>query len=122
MIFANLSDARNLIKDRRVRAIGVASEAPIDELKDVAPISRDLPGFVSQTWFALAAPLATPDALIQKIASDVKAAIATPAVTSRLDALSLTPVAKSPAEATRFVHEEAERWQKVIKLIGLQPE
>ena len=77
---------------------------------------------MSLTWFALAAPRETPDALIQKIASDVSAAIATPSVTSRLEALSLTPINKSPAEAALFVKEETERWQKVVKMIGLQPE
>jgi len=122
LIFANLSDARNVIKGGQAKAIGVASDVLIDDLKDAAPISRDIPGFVSLTWFALAVPRATPDALIQKISSDVNAAIATPSVTSRLGALSLTPIAKSPAEAALFVKEETERWQSVIKLIGLQPE
>ena len=122
LIFANLSDARNLIKDRQAKAIGVASDIPIADLKDVAPISLDIPGFVSLTWFAFVAPRGTPDALIQKIASDLGAAIATPSVTNRLEALSLTPINKSPAEAALFVKEETERWQKVVKMIGLQPE
>jgi len=121
-IFANLADARNLINDGRAKALGVASDGPIEDLKGVAPISRDIPGFVSLTWFALAAPPRTPDAVIQKIASDVRAAIAAPSVVSRLSTLSLTPVAKSPAEANLFVKEETERWSRVIKLIGLEPE
>jgi tripartite-type tricarboxylate transporter receptor subunit TctC len=122
LIFANLSDARNLIKDRQAKAIGVASDIPIADLKDVAPISLDIPGFVSLTWFAFVAPRGTPDSLIQKIASDLGAAIATPSVTNRLEALSLTPINKSPAEAALFVKEETERWQKVVKMIGLEPE
>ena len=122
LIFANLSDARNLIRDGQARAIAVASDAPIGDLPDTAPISRELRGFVSLTWFALAAPRATLDSLVQKISSDVGAAIATPSVRSRLDALSLTPIATNPADAALFVKEETERWQKVIKLIDLQPE
>lgn len=122
LIFVNLSDARNLISDRQARAVAVASNMPIGDLPDVAPISRDLPGFVSLTWFALAAPRATPESIVKKISSDVGAAIATPSVRSRLDALSLTPIATTPAEATLFVKEETQRWQNVIKLIDLQPE
>jgi tripartite-type tricarboxylate transporter receptor subunit TctC len=121
-IFANLADARNLINDGQAKALGVASDSPTGDLKGVAPISRNIPDFVSLTWFALAAPPRTPDAVAQKIASDVRAAVAAPSVASRLGTLSLTPVVKSPAEASLFVKEETARWQRVIKLIGLEPE
>jgi tripartite-type tricarboxylate transporter receptor subunit TctC len=73
LMFANLSDARHLIKEGRLKAIAVASADPIDELKDVSPISRELPEFVSLTWFALAAPHATPASVVQKISADVAA-------------------------------------------------
>jgi tripartite-type tricarboxylate transporter receptor subunit TctC len=122
LIFANLSDASRLITDRKVQAIGVASEGPIRDLEGVSPIARDIPGFISLTWFALAAPRETPEALLRKIASDVSAVMATPAVASRLGALSLTPVTMSPAEAALFVKQETKRWHSVIESIGLQPE
>jgi tripartite-type tricarboxylate transporter receptor subunit TctC len=45
-----------------------------------------------------------------------------PSVTGRLEVLSLMPIESSPAEASSFVEEDAQRWHKVIDLIGLQPE
>jgi tripartite-type tricarboxylate transporter receptor subunit TctC len=45
-----------------------------------------------------------------------------PSVGDRLRLLSLAAVANTPAEAEIFVKDEAKRWQKVIDLIGLQPE
>jgi tripartite-type tricarboxylate transporter receptor subunit TctC len=39
-----------------------------------------------------------------------------------MEALSLTLVESTSTEASSFVEEEAQRWHKVIDLIGLQPE
>lgn len=100
----------------------MASPDPIDDLKDVSPITRELPEFVSVTWFALAAPRDTPGSVVQRVSSDVAVAMKTPSVQDRLQALSLTAIANNPAEAASFVEDEIKRWQRVVDLIGLLPE
>jgi tripartite-type tricarboxylate transporter receptor subunit TctC len=105
-----------------LKAIAVADTNPLEELPGVLPISGQIPGFTSLTWFAIAAPRGTPRAIVEQISTDVAAAMKSPSVTGRLEALSLTPVQSKSAEASSFVEEEAQRWHKVIDLIGLQPE
>jgi tripartite-type tricarboxylate transporter receptor subunit TctC len=122
VMFANLPDAKSLVAAGQLKAIAVASADPIDELPHVAAISRELPGFKSVTWFALAAPRATPASTVDKIFQDVAAAMKDRTIVDRLRALSLAAVVNSPAEAAIFVQEDAQRWQKVIDLIGLPPE
>ena len=117
LMFANLSDARPLIQSGRLKAIAVADTNPLEP-----PISEQIPGFTSLTWFAIAAPRATSRTIVEQISNDVAAAMKSPSVTGRLKALSLMPVESSPVEASTFVEEDARRWRKVIDLIGLQPE
>ncbi|MEH2558005.1 tripartite-type tricarboxylate transporter receptor subunit TctC [Bradyrhizobium algeriense] len=122
LMFVNLSDAKQLIQSGQLKAIAVADANPIKGLTDVSPISRQIPGFTSLTWFAIAAPRATPRPIVEQISADVVSAMKSPMVADRLKALSLTLVETAPAEASSFVEEEAERWHKVINRIGLQPE
>jgi tripartite-type tricarboxylate transporter receptor subunit TctC len=122
LMFVNLSDAKQLIQSGQLKAIAVGDANPIKGLTDVSPISRQIPGFTSLTWFAIAAPRATPRPVVEQISADVAFAMKSPIVADRLKALSLTLVETAPAEASSFVEEEAERWHKVINRIGLQPE
>jgi tripartite-type tricarboxylate transporter receptor subunit TctC len=122
LMFANISDAKPLIESGQLKAIAVADTDSIEALPATLPISGQLPGFVSLTWFAIAAPRATPREIVEKISDDITAAMKSPFITSRLQALSLTLVESSPGQANSFVEEEEQRWHKVIDLIGLKPE
>jgi tripartite-type tricarboxylate transporter receptor subunit TctC len=122
LMFVNLSDAKPLIQSGQLKAIAVADANPIKGLIDVSPISTQIPGFTSLTWFAIAAPRATPRPIVEQISADIASVMKSPTVADRLAALSLTLVETAPAEAGSFVEEEAERWHKVINRIGLQPE
>ena len=55
LMFANLSDARPLIQSGRLKAIAVADTNPLEEVPGAPPISEQIPGFTSLTWFAIAA-------------------------------------------------------------------
>jgi tripartite-type tricarboxylate transporter receptor subunit TctC len=122
LMFGNLSDIKHLVRSGQLKAVAVASEGPVEELNDVVPMSRHIPGFVSTTWFAVAAPASTPEPILKALARDVSEAIRTPQVTDRLEKLSLRGVGNTPEEAAAFVREDVKRWQSVIKLIGLEPE
>jgi tripartite-type tricarboxylate transporter receptor subunit TctC len=122
LMFANLSDARPHVEAGRLKALGVTSAEPIGSLPSVRPISREIPGLIVETWYALATPGETPAPVVAKIASDVTAALNNPAVIARLRTMSLTPVGNSPKEASAFVEADARRWQAVIEKIGLKPE
>src|SRR5262249_36779162 len=56
MMFDNLGNPLQHIRDGRLRAIAVASEARIAELPDVPTIAETFPAFVSTSWFAIVAP------------------------------------------------------------------
>jgi tripartite-type tricarboxylate transporter receptor subunit TctC len=122
LMFANLSDAKPHVQGGRLKALAVTSAQPVDGLPGVPPASRFVPGLLSETWYALAAPAQTPAPIVEKIASDVASVLKGPDVRERLAALSLTPVASAPQHATAFVEAEAERWRVVIDKVGLKPE
>jgi tripartite-type tricarboxylate transporter receptor subunit TctC len=119
LMFANLSDAKPHVEGGKLKALAVTSADPDGRLPGVPPISRDIPGLVAETWFALAAPGRTPAATVTTISADVASALKSAAVSDRLLTLSLTPVGNAPKDASTFVEADAKRWQNVIEKIGL---
>jgi tripartite-type tricarboxylate transporter receptor subunit TctC len=81
-----------------------------------------MPGFLSITWFAMAAPPKTPPQIAHKLSSVIAAALRESDAMAKLQGLKATPVLNSPSEAAAFFREESERWRKVIVAAGIKPE
>lgn len=122
LMFANLSDSLPHIRSGKLKVLGVGSRARLPELPDMPAISEVLPGFFSDTWYALVAPPKTPTEVADKISIAVAEALKAPDVAKRLQGLSVTPVGSSPAETAEFIKQEARRWREVIVSAGIKAE
>jgi tripartite-type tricarboxylate transporter receptor subunit TctC len=69
----------------------------------------------SSTWIALAAPAATPPAIVDKIHREVAGIYADPALVAKLEKVGIFPVSSTPAEFNAFIRSETERWSKALK-------
>ncbi|VTU36867.1 Bug family tripartite tricarboxylate transporter substrate binding protein [Variovorax sp. PBL-E5] len=68
----------------------------------------------------MAMPRATPDAVVDRLQSEVAKAMAAPEVRERLATLDLEPLANTPDEAARRLRTENQRWAQVAGRIHLQ--
>jgi len=121
-MFMNLSDALPFLRAGKLKALAVASEREVAALPGVRLLSDTLPGFVSLTWFGVAAPPGTPAAVADKLAAAIAEALNHPDTARRLAELHLQPVGESPARTAAFFGEEAERWRKVIQANDIKPD
>ena len=110
------------ITDGKLKALGVASEAPLPELPDVAPFAKTLPGFVFTEWYAVMAPPNTPPDLAATISLAINDAIRMPEVAQKIGNMGVRPLGTSPAETAAFLKQEAERWRNVIATTGIKLE
>ena len=120
--FDNLGVSRGFVSGGALKYLAVASAQRVPGLPEVPTLAETLPGFVSDTWFAIAAPPKTPAPLAERINRDVAAALAQPEVIARLATLSAEPGGADPATTAAFIREETERWAKVIKTAGIKME
>ena len=112
----------SLIHICSVRGFGITTAKRSPTAPEFVPIADTVPGFDVSSWFALFAPAKTPPAVIAKIQTDTKAAIADPAVRAKMAALAAEPVGNSPAELGAFLQAEMKRWGDLIKEVGLKVE
>jgi tripartite-type tricarboxylate transporter receptor subunit TctC len=111
------------IRAGKLRALMVASDHRIDALPDV-PDAKEvgLPGMNMQFWVGFAAPAGTPQPVIDKLNATMVKSLSDPAMKAQLKDLALEPVGNTPAQATKLVNDEIERWREVIQRAGIKPE
>ncbi|MFT8242824.1 Bug family tripartite tricarboxylate transporter substrate binding protein [Roseomonas sp. BN140053] len=99
----------------RLKVIAGASGEPIPGAPQVPIIAKDYPGFSAYSVIGLAAPAATPKALVDQIAADIRATVLAPENAAKLAELGVEPVGSSPAEFRALVESEITRWKQVVK-------
>jgi tripartite-type tricarboxylate transporter receptor subunit TctC len=73
-----------------------------------------------EVWFGLFAPKGTPQAIADKISSEVRAMLAEPGMAQRFDRLGFTAVGSTPAEFDALVRKEYKRWPDLIRELNIQ--
>jgi tripartite-type tricarboxylate transporter receptor subunit TctC len=120
LMFCDVPPASGMIQSGRVRALGVTTKARLAAFPDIPPINETVPGFEVAGWFMIVAPAQTPRAVVDKLHTEMKAVLATPAVKEQIAKLSLIPLdSPSVDDMKAFVKSEIVRWGKVVEAAGI---
>ena len=123
LFMAPLASSLPLVKDGRIRALGVSSPKRVSVLADVPTIAEaGLPGFRFDSWGAIFVPAKTPRAIVNKLNREITTALRLPDIEKRMRALGAEPAPTTPAELDKFVIQELATIQKLAKLAGIKPE
>ncbi len=110
------------IQSGRLRALAVTSAEAWPTLPAVPPAAASLPGFEVRSWLGIAAPAGTPDAIVQRLNSEVRAVLARADVQKSLVNLGSVASPSSPEAMKDMVQKEIARWKNVIAQRGIQVE
>jgi tripartite-type tricarboxylate transporter receptor subunit TctC len=120
--FAGIAGSIEHVRSGKLRALAVTTAARSPALPDVPTVSEFVPGFEAGDWLGLGAPKKTPAAIVDKLNSEIAAALADPKITARFADLGGTPLALTPAEFGKLLADETEKWAKVIRAAHIKPE
>ena len=109
-----------LIREEKVRALAVTSEARSVDLPDVptmaeAGLSRLTRGF----WTALMGPAGTPVGIVNRLNAEINASLGTPEMKASLAKLGYEPKAGSPQDFAALLTEEIEAWKEAARVAGI---
>ncbi len=122
-MFTELATAYKLHTGGRARILAVATERRLDDLPDIPTvIESGVTGFTSDTWNAISAPPKTPAAIISKLNRAINAVLEAPEIKARYRQLHLLAGGGSPADMAKLKKEETERWTRVIRDAGIEPQ
>jgi tripartite-type tricarboxylate transporter receptor subunit TctC len=122
VMFGVLPSSLGYIRSGQLRALAVTTTKRQGVLPDVPAMDEFLPGYEASGWYGIAAPAATPTAIVEKLNKEINAALADAKTKQRLADLGCLVFAGSPADFGRFVAREIEKWAKVIRAAGIKAE
>ena len=114
-MFSSPSTTLQIVREGKVRLLAVSGPTR-DPNAPEAPtlVEFGLPGFESNTWFALMASSKTPADVLDKIRADVGRAMRDPVVIKRIKDLNSTPVGNTAEEFRQVIKDDLETFRRVI--------
>lgn len=123
MMFDNMPSSLPLVREGKLRAIGVTSAKRSAAAPDIPTLAEaGLPGFEAVSWFALFAPANTPRPIVDKMQAEVSKILKSPDISKRLLDLGLEPSGSTPDELAAYQKSEIAKWSKVVKDSGAKVE
>lgn len=111
-----------LIREGKVRALAVSSLTRTSAAPELPTLAEsDLPGFEAVAWFGLLAPTGTPRPVLERLEAEARKALASPAMTARLQNLGSVPTAPTAAAFARFIREETIKWAAKASAVQAKP-
>jgi tripartite-type tricarboxylate transporter receptor subunit TctC len=107
-----------LMKDPRMRLLGVTSRKRSAFLPGVPAIAESLPQYEFDSWFGLLAPAGIPKTLIERINTQVAKLLKDPVILRRLARQGIEPRPLSPEAFERLVREDYQNMAQLVKTIG----
>jgi tripartite-type tricarboxylate transporter receptor subunit TctC len=110
-------------KAGRVRILAFTSLERFPALPEIPTLNESgLAGFDTAQWLGLLAPRGTREEIVQRLYLETAKVLATPQVRDRLAQAALQAVGSKPAEFAALIRADIERWGKLARELGIQPQ
>jgi tripartite-type tricarboxylate transporter receptor subunit TctC len=120
VFFSTYASALPHVKADRLRAFAVTTLKRTNTLPHVPTVAESgVPGYEYSTWYGLLAPARTPPAILKTLAQSTAKVLNTPEVRERYIAQGMDPVPTTPAEFSRLIASEMDKWGKVVRVAKL---
>lgn len=115
-----VSSVQAAVRSRRVRILGVTS--PSWTFPEAQVISKDVPGYDADSWFALFAPRGMSRELVMRIRDDLIAVMNIPDVRQRMLDIGGRPGGEPPEEFAERIRNDIAKWKKVAAAAKITPQ
>jgi tripartite-type tricarboxylate transporter receptor subunit TctC len=122
VMFDPIISSIGYFKSGQLRPLAVTSAARLPALPDVPTVNDTVPGYEVDGWIGIGAPKGTPGDIVETLNTHIGAALADPAIKSKLVDLGFVPTPMPAAAWGKFVADETGKWAKVIKFAGVKAE
>jgi len=122
VLFDNLFTSLEHIKAGKLRALGVATAARVQQLPDLPTVADAVPGYEASSVFGVGVPTGTPREITELLNRELDAALADPRIRGRLLELTAIPIPSLAAEFRAEIVATTEKWGRVIRVANIKAE
>ncbi len=111
------------IRNAELRPLGASFAQRVPGYENVPAIAETYPGFELVGWFLMVAPAGTPSQIVQRVNREMDRILKDPETAQRLRGLGFfTEGAETPEAVGEAIRADREKWGRIVKEIGIQPE
>src|SRR5262245_30353873 len=122
VMFASPVGLLEYIQAGKLRALAVTTATRSEALADLPTVGDFVPGYEASFWFGVGAPKATQAQIVEKLNTEINAALADPKMKARLAEWGATALPGSPADFGKLIADETEKWGNVIRALNIKAE
>ena len=122
LMFATMPAAIEHVRSGRLRALAVTTATRSLLLPDIPTVGEFLPGYEASSFFGVGGPRNTPADIVEKLNSEINAALVDPKIKAQFERADSLPLGGSSSDFARLIASETEKWGKVVKFAGMRAE
>lgn len=116
MYFASPPSIVEQVKAKKLRALAMSGETRMSMFPDVPTIAETFEGFDAGSFYAILAPLGTPQAILNKLGVAIKRATDTPEAKEQLLRLGIAVTNHSSVDTMKYIDRQIQQWRKVVSV------
>ena len=117
--FAGIPNVLSHVRAGRLRLLAVSTPKRWSELPDVPTAAEaGVPGYEATLWLNLAAPVNTPQEILQRLHAETAKALQDPELQKQFRAAGVEATGMAPQELNTFMRAEYEKWGRVVRETG----
>ena len=117
--FDGMGTSAAQIKAGKLKGLAVTSAKRVPAFPNIPTMEEvGIKGYQATTWYAMWAPKGTPPEIVNRLYQEIAKALQDPGIKELWFQQGAELGGNSPADFTRFIHSEIEKWAKVVKASG----
>jgi tripartite-type tricarboxylate transporter receptor subunit TctC len=107
---------------RKMKILAVTSGTRDKDVPDIPTIAETLPGYEANYWLGMLSPAGTPKAAVDKINDALVADLKQSETAEHFKSIGIEVRWSTPEEFRTFIRAESEKWTKVLRAAGIEPQ
>ena len=122
VMFAVISSSIEYVRAGKLRALAVTTATRSSVLPDLPTVAEFVPGYEASFWTGVGGPRNTPAEIVDKLNTEINAALVDPKMKARFAELGATVLPGAATDFGKLIVEETEKFSKVVKFSQAKPE
>ncbi|MES2188213.1 MAG: tripartite tricarboxylate transporter substrate binding protein [Pseudomonadota bacterium] len=110
------------VKAGKLRLLGVTEAQRSSLLPGVPTVGETLPGYQLGVWYGLFGPAGMPKELVERLNAAANKAMADPGVRAHMESIGVEIVKGTPQQFATVLRNDADRYGKLIRELGIKGE
>jgi len=121
LYFSSLPPAIGLVRDGKLRALAVTGATRSSVFPDLPTVAEaGVPGYEAVLHYGIVAPAGTPRSIIDRLNTELRAALASAQVQARLAGEGAEALPSTPEQYAEDIDREERKWSNIVKTAGVK--